>query len=416
MSAPVAASLTVDGSTRVRLHPLHMRDEGGSWIVGRVETGEFVALPPVGQRAVALLADHTVEQVRRRLRAEAGSDVDVAAFVTSLVELGFVAALDDRPLPQAPVPAPMFPRLRPRHVRWLLHPAPALAVGALLIAALVAVAVDPALAPDPGRLVWSDSGAAVLLGNFVIVWSLILLHELAHLFTARAAGAPGRMSLGTRLQFLVAQTDVSGVWAAPRRARLTVYLAGIAVNLVVSAVAVLLPAATHLVGVAGDLVAAVGLLSLTLVPVQFLVFMRTDVYFMLQDLAGCANLYADGSAYARHLARRLVRVGGPEPDPSERLTPRERLAVRVYTVVLVLGTAGCLAVAALVTLPVSVELSTTAARTVLVGGSTAEVLDAAAFAGISALCLALWTWAWWRRHGPRIRRKISRTRRRGGRR
>ncbi len=46
-----------------------------------------------------------------------------------------------------------------------------------------------------------------------IGWVLIALHELGHLATARAAGAPARISLGTRLQFLVAQTDVSGVWA-----------------------------------------------------------------------------------------------------------------------------------------------------------------------------------------------------------
>ncbi|MBY8871438.1 hypothetical protein K7640_06215 [Micromonospora sp. PLK6-60] len=409
MSAPT----TVTGTTRVRLHPLHLRAEGDSWIVGRVETGEFIAVPPVGRRAVTLLADGTVDEVRARLRAETGADVDVAAFVASLVDLGFVAELDDRALAQPPVPRSMLPWLRPAHVRWLLHPAVALAAAALVVAALAAIAVDPTLAPSHRDLLWSGSSGLVLLGNFVIVWSLILLHEFAHLLTARAAGAPGRMSLGTRLQFLVAQTDVSGVWAAPRRARLTVYLAGIALNLVVSAAAVLVLAGTGPAGTAGDLLAAVGLLSLTLVPAQFLVFMRTDAYFVLQDLTGCANLYADGSAYARHLGRRVLRRGGPGEDPSRRLTPRERVAVRVYTVVLVVGTIACLAVAALVTLPVSVTLFTTAAHTVVAGGTAAELFDAAAFVGVSLLCLVLWTRAWWHRHGQRVRREISRTRRRG---
>ncbi|MEV0158406.1 hypothetical protein AB0H57_32675 [Micromonospora sp. NPDC050686] len=413
----ISAPTTVTGTTRVRLHPLHLRAEGESWIVGRVETGEFIAVPPVGQRAVTLLADGTVDEVRARLRAETGADVDVAAFVASLVDLGFVAELDDRALAQPPVPQSMLPWLRPAHVRWLLHPAVALAAAAVVLAALAAIAVDPGLAPSYRDLLWSGSSGAVLLGNLVIVWSLILLHEFAHLLTARATGAPGRMSLGTRLQFLVAQTDVSGVWAAPRRARLTVYLAGIALNLVVSAVVVLVLAGTGLAGSARDLVAAVGLLSLTLVPAQFLVFMRTDAYFVLQDLTGCANLYADGSAYARHLARRalhrLSRRDGPGEDPSRRLTPRERVAVRVYTVVLVVGTTACLAVAALVTLPVSVTLLTTAAHTIVAGGAAAELFDAAAFVGVSLLCLVLWTRAWWHRHGQRVRREISRTRRRG---
>jgi hypothetical protein len=45
------------------------------------------------------------------------------------------------------------------------------------------------------------------------------VHELAHLAAARSLGVPARIGLSTRLFYLVAQTDVSGIWAAPRRAR-----------------------------------------------------------------------------------------------------------------------------------------------------------------------------------------------------
>ena len=53
---------------------------------------------------------------------------------------------------------------------------------------------------------------------------------------------------------------------------------------------------------------------------ELLVFMRTDVYFLVQDLAGCANLYADGSARVRYLARRIwhaaKRTSSAPRDPS----------------------------------------------------------------------------------------------------
>ncbi|HEX5995945.1 MAG TPA: hypothetical protein VFY84_12450 [Jiangellales bacterium] len=418
MSDSGSTSATVSGSSRVRLHPLQMRAEGESWIVGRVETGDFIAVPPVGHRAIALLSDGTVNEVRARLRGEAGSDIDVAAFVSSLVDIGFVAEINGHALAQPPVPESMFPWLRPHHVSWLLHPTVPLAAAAIVVAAVVALALDPSLAPSYRDLLWSGSGGAVILGNVAIVWALIFLHELAHLFTARAAGTPGRMSLGTRLQFLVAQTDVSGVWAAPRRSRLTVYLAGIALNMVVSAAAVLVLAAVNLDGLARDLVAAIGLLSLTMVPVQFLVFVRTDVYFVIQDVAGCANLYADGSVYARYVARRVLHrlfgLGAPADDPSRRLTARERIAVRVYTVVLVVGTAACLAVAALVTLPMGVTLLAAAAHTMVAGGSAADLFDAAAVVGVGALFLVLWSRAWWRRHGQRVRGEIRRAQQPGG--
>ncbi|MEG3636041.1 zinc metalloprotease [Micromonospora palythoicola] len=401
--------------SRVRLHRLHLRPEGGSWVVGRIDTGSFVRLPPIGHRAITLLPHTTVGEVRTTLREESGDDVDVAEFVSDLADLGFVAEIDGRPLPTAPAPRPMLPWLRPRHVRWLLHPMVPLIAGAVVLAAAVAIGGDPVLAPRHQDLLWSDSGGLILLGNFGIVWTLIGLHELAHLVTARAAGAPGRISLGTRLQFLVAQTDVSGVWAAPRRDRLAVYLAGIATNLVIWAGTVLVRA-TGGAGPADGLLAAVGLLSLGLVPVQFLVFMRTDIYFVLQDVTGCANLYADGSAYLRHLARRFRRATDPGEDPSRRLTARERRAVRAYAVVLVGGTVACLAVAALVTLPVTVTVLTSAVGTMLAGGSAGDLFDAGAVAAISVAFVVLWTRAWWHRHGHRVRRGISRRRRQTGRR
>lgn len=405
MSAPAV----VGDASRVRLHSLHLREDGESWIVGRVETGDFIAIPPVGRRALTLLPDHTVAEVHTRLLDETGDEVDVADFVSSLVEIGFVAAVDGHEVESAPVPRSMLARVRPEHVWWLLHPAVALFCAVVVLAALAVLAVDPTLAPRPSDLLWSSLGAVVLLGNLAIVWTLILFHELAHLFVARAAGAPGRMSLGTRLQFLAAQTDVSGVWAAPRRARFSVYLAGIVTNLVLAAVAVLVRAA-GVGGQPGELLAAVALLSLSLVPAQFLVFMRTDLYFVLQDVAGCANLYADGSAYARHVAGRLVRRTTSDDDPSRRLPRRERIAVRSYTVVLVVGTLTCLAVELLVSLPVAVALLSSAVDTAATGGTVTHVLDAVAVASTTVLFTVLWARAWWRRHGPRVHRGISRLR------
>ncbi|WP_213453516.1 hypothetical protein [Rhizomonospora bruguierae] len=111
------------------------------------------------------------------------------------------------------------------------------------------------------------------------------------------------------------------MWAAPRRTRLTVYLAGTAVNLVIAAGCLLARAAIP-AGHAHDLLAAatlLALLALLLIPTELLVFMRTDAYYVVQDLAGCTNLYADGSAYARYRAKLLWhglsrgRVDRPTP-------------------------------------------------------------------------------------------------------
>src|SRR5262249_35737972 len=156
------------------------------------------------------------------------------------------------------------------------------------------------------------------------------------------------------------QTDVSGVWAAGRRQRLTVYLSGIAVNLVLAAVAVLVRASATAGSALDRIGADVAVLSLLMIAPQLLMFMRPVLNFVRQGMTGCRNLYADGSAYVRWWARRRSR-----PDPSAALSPRERRAVRTYAWLLLVGTTVCVAVAVTVSVPFTITLLSTAARRVI---------------------------------------------------
>lgn len=409
------ATPAVEGGSSLRMHELRMRPEGSKepdgtealWVIGRVETGDFISVPAVARRAVQLLADgHTVEDVHRRLYEETGADIDVADFVTSLIELGFVQALDGVSLAEPVVPKATLPGLTARHVRWTVHPVTALVAGAVVLAGLIAVLLRPGVFPHYRDLVWNGSASAVITGNAAIAWTLILFHELAHLATARAVGVPARMSLGTRLQFLAVQTDVSGVWAQPRVIRLTVYLAGIVVNLVLAATGLLVLASDLLPDPLAKPATAAVLLSLSMVPPQFLLFMRTDIYFVLQDLTGCANLYADGSAYVRYALRRMY--GRTGPDPSMYLARRERLAVRWYAAVLLLGTTSMLAFLVAWSLPATATLLAQAFDQVVSAHSAAQLLDGAAALLTIGFFQLLWARAWWRRHGGRVRRFLTR--------
>jgi hypothetical protein len=71
-----------------------------------------------------------------------------------------------------------------------------------------------------------------------------------------------------------------------RRIRLTVHLAGFATD----AVTCSLPLCVALVLHATAFVPAAILTSLMLMVTQFLVFMRTDMYCVLQDVTGCRDM------------------------------------------------------------------------------------------------------------------------------
>ncbi|MDU0256015.1 hypothetical protein RVN83_23445 [Streptomyces sp. PU10] len=400
-------------TTRVVLHDLAVRPDRDEWIVGRMATRTFVALPAAGARAVELLREgRSVTRTEETLRAETGEEFDITDFVGDLTALGFVARIGDRPVPDVEPPRASLPWLRPRHVRLALHPVLPLLVGALLTAALVVLVRRPDLVPGYRDLLWSRHGSVVLLSGAAAGWALLLAHELAHLVTARAAGVPGKMRLGTRLQFLVMQTDISGIELAPRRHRLTAYLAGIALNLSVASSLVLVLAATETGTTAHRLLAAALLLALLPLPFQCMVFTRTDLYFVLQDLTGCRDLYGDGLAYARYRFRRAVRPvrRGPRTeaardDPSARLPAHERRAVRIYSVVLVVGTAACLTFMAAVTLPVDLALLARAVRGLGPEHGLAGNADAVTVLVVLGGVNVLWLVTWWRNR--RSRRSAS---------
>jgi hypothetical protein len=288
-------------------------------------------------------------------------------------------------------------------VRWTLSRYAAAAVLAVPLLTALAIVWSSDLVPTYRDLLWSPHVTLVLLGNAAIAWTIVFLHELAHLSTARAAGVPGQIRFGTRLQFLVVQTDVTGVWGAPRRVRLTVYLAGITVDLAIAGAAILARAGTGPDSPAGQVFGAVALVALLPVPTQLLLFMRTDVYFVVQDLTGCRNLYADGSAYVRYLLRHsLTRRARRPADPTAALAGRERQAVRGYAPVLAAGTVLCLLFAAVVTAPTAITLVARSARALAGPADPSARLDAAVAALLLAGVWFLWCRTWWRRHGPRV--------------
>jgi len=403
-NSEMVAPLT--GGSRVRFRELSERRDANGWVIGRIETGEFISVPDVAHRVITLLGEgDAVDEVAARLRQETGVSFAVADFVTALDELGFLAAIDGWVREDTACPQASLPWLQPRYVHWLLHPLAAIVVVGFAVAIVVMLALHPALIPSYRVLVWGRYAGLVLAVNAAIAWTIILLHELAHLATARAVGAPARMTLSTRLQFLAAQTDVSGVWPASRRTRMTVYLAGMSADVCNAGICLLILGLADPHGLVRRLLAVAVAEALILLTTQFMVFMRTDIYFVFQDLTGCANLYADGSAYLRYLGRRVTlhikHVTRPNPDPSMTYPSAQRRAIRSYSLVLLVGTAICLAVEFAVTLPTLIVLMVRAVSEI--GVTLVATVDGCAALVFLLAWHALWASRWWHRHQYQVR-------------
>ncbi len=359
--------------TRVTLYPLVMRLEDEEYIVGRAETGEFVALPEVGGRIIELFQHgHSLGEAQAQLQQEYDAEIDLDDFVANLVELGFVQALDGHRLETAAAPRPNLAWLQARHVRWLFSRPVQFIYLVLLLAAALTLITHPELFPRYQDFFWSPITSLVILVNTAIVMTNLALHELAHLAAARSLGVPARIGLGTRLHNLVVQTDVTGLWAVPRHQRYRVYLAGMAWNLFSISVALLLLAYAPLATLARDLLQALVLGVFLGVLWQFEFYMRTDMYFVIMDLLRCHNLFEDSLAYLRYRARRLWRRVFPSTDaaptnPLDHLPTHEQRKVSLYAWFVLIGSTVSLLVFALYGLPILIELFVKAGRSVRQG-------------------------------------------------
>jgi putative peptide zinc metalloprotease protein len=396
--------------TRLTLHPLLMREEGDGWIVGRQETGEFVEVPPAAATLLrALEQGQSVAQAENRVLTVHACQVDGPAFVHELISLGFVSAVDGEPCGDTVTP-PSLRWLRRDHIRWLFTWPACLVIFAFIIWNVLTALLAGHLVPGyHAYFVTRWQGFNVAWGTALVV-ATIGIHELAHLAAARSDDVHAKIGLGTRLAFLCAQTTVSGLWGVSRKIRLRVYLAGVVSDLFIISCCLLALRVGHLNGFAERSLLAL-MLSLWLgIAEQLEVYMRTDGYFVLQELLRCKNLYHDAWAYLRYAGQKIKFLQANQrnrDDPTLDIPAHERLPVKIYSVVMLLSTGITLALLALYAVPITVTLFARSFSEVFHGitaGNVLQAADGAAAIAVEGTLLVLFFKTFISGHRPQLRR------------
>jgi putative peptide zinc metalloprotease protein len=286
----------------------------------------------------------------------------------------------------ADIPAGHLARISPEAAARILG-APVLAGCALVVlGALALTATDPAVVPGPSVLVFPHYVAAISLGMFVFGMLGVAAHELGHLVAARAAGVPARFGVGHRLWILVAETDMTGIWMAPKHKRYKAFLAGPLVDAVSASVVVgflwahrqgWFALSSFLTQVAG---AALMVYLLRLVWECFF-FVRTDLYYVLAAAFNCKNLLGDTEDFIRNQVARVVRS---RPTVDQSTIPGEEMrVVQWYSMIWLAGRAAALCVLFFITLPVMWRYGAAIAPMLTGGRSRYGIVDILALAAIT---------------------------------
>lgn len=380
--------MPISPESRVAFCPLVVRPEGEAFLVGREDIASYVEVPEVAVRIIDVLnGGSTVGEAAEALSAEYGEEVPVADFVESMIESRMVARIDDTVLESQQSARYHLGGLRLELLAPLYSPAAFVIYGVLALAVIGIFALRPRYFPKPADYFAFGSYAASAVTALVLSSLSTLIHELSHLAAARSIGVQGRLSLGRRLIFLVAQTEMNNVWSRPRILRFRPYLAGMAAD-VVQTVLWLALLAIHDSGVAVPLVfCAVGrqrILSLVMgLMWQFRFYMQTDIYYVVTNYLGCRDLIGDTKAFLRGIGLPLIGRKSEEPG----LSGRQRRIIRAYSVFYLIGVGVTIAVFVGFTIPILVRGATGAFRALAAGyaANPLAFIDGIAFLGLAFL-------------------------------
>lgn len=387
----------------IHFQPFTRQADGDEVVIGRPELGVFLALPREAMQLLDQLAGGaTVGEVQRRYLAETGENADLEDLLGHLEQRGFLAAAGRETIAAAAAPAPLrfhFAGIPESLARKLFSRPALLAAGALIAAAVTLAALEPALRPTWDKLLFTEHvtlmNAALMVSGLLVT----LFHEMGHLTAARARGVSCRLGIGNRMWMLVAETDMTGIWALEGRRRYLPILAGPLVDALSGSLIVLVLFAQlkgffTLPPLLFRFLQAMTVMYLLNLIWQAYFFVRTDLYYVYTTAFGCKNLMKDTQDFLRN---RLARLRGRAALVDQRHIPaRELKAIAVYSGFWLVGRVLAYSVFFLMLLPLTLQYIATLYQTIFASpeAGTYSYLDAVLFGllslGLTVVGIAMW--------------------------
>ncbi len=372
--------------------PLSIQPEGEDFLVGNQALQEYYQFPREGVTIIRLLQQGaTVGDIKRAF----GAALDIDDFLAVLLEARFIHAPDAPPPSAAMEPDRRWRFAVPARLAACFFSWPAWAAyGALVVYALGQAIADPRLRINPTALYLQDHFTLSLLALLVLHSLTTALHELGHMMAAASRGVTSRLGWGNRLWNIVAEADLSGLHAVPKKERYLPLMAGMLVDVLNIAAITLLIKALMIEGSHPFIInifQALILQILITLSWQFNVFLKTDVYYVLCTYCNYPNLDSEARVYLREKLYQLSlgRAGAKSHTDYHHLS-----AVRAFAAVWVAGRLASLAFLFLVVIPTVLRYGKDAWHALGSAASAGSQWDLSVFFVLSATLLAAGLIVW----------------------
>lgn len=352
------AEYTITNESRIIFHHLYKGEqEDGLVPVGRQDIASYVSLPVEALEVIDLLdSGKTVGEVIKVLEEKYGEEVEIKDFIEDMITNEMVKSVDGHEIPTtSKVQKGLFMGITARHVGWMFSKVAWVLYAGMGVCCLVLFALSPEYIPRPQDLFFHPWYTVAILFVMFFSWVLVAVHELAHLFAAKTVGIEGNFSISNRLIFLVAQTNLGNIWIVPRKKRYIVYFAGIAWDVVMVFICLVLLYLSDEGTITVSTLSYKFLKTLVFIKVwaiiwQFRFNMQTDIYYVVSNFSRCGNLLHDAQTYIKN---GLSRVWGRiEPVDMSNTPEHEMRAIKWYAPLYFVGTFVTLATFFMRTLPI----------------------------------------------------------------
>jgi putative peptide zinc metalloprotease protein len=313
--------------TQITLKQLAIRKDQKHYIVEDVMNGEFYEMPEVCIVAIELINQRKpLNDVEKELTLRfPDEEIELSDFVSQLLELDLVSEINGEEVLKSSVQKGQAGySWVPKNLGcFFFNSFSSNLYVVLLIASIGLILYNPALFPRYSDLFAFDLMLQNIVAWMLITFVLVLLHEFGHVLAVRSEGLPANIEIGHRLFLVVLETDMSQVWKLPAEKRNKLFLAGMYFDFVVLFLALLGQMFASEDSLIMSLLKLVVLDTFIRLVYQAAVFMKTDLYYVIENKTGCYNLMENGRNF---LARWLpfLRV-----EQTETFDGEERL-VRTY--------------------------------------------------------------------------------------
>lgn len=382
--------MKVSLQSEITLYPLSIRQDKKHYIVEEPISGDFFELPEIGVDAIKRLEQgEELVSIEHALKTSyPDEEVDIIDFVEQLLELGLVQEVDGVLVKKEQSKSTS----RSGGFLWIPHSVGRLFFNGvmtkiyllLLVANIVMLILNPNLFPHYKDIFLFDSMMLNIISYLFISLLLILLHEFGHILAIRSHDLPAKLSIGNRLIFIVFETDLTQAWKLDPKKRNILYLAGLSfeqVILFLSLGAMLLFPDAGIIGILGIIVLDIFIKFIY----QCCFYMKTDVYYVVENITGCYNLMENGKIYLNSRFKKRRK----DEEINKEMFQGEWNLIRLYSVFYIVGVVLTLILAVLYFVPQLYYTYTTIYLNLLGTGDRAAFWDAIAFLIMTMLMLVL---------------------------